>query len=453
MRDVNFLTDELTSAEREQARDRALQRVKEGIQAWLDKRRPALMLRPSEVGAMKGAERAIFLFKSLAVDIIVVCRENPRADTRLGVLALIAMHCDNEKGLCWLSIKKMAEALNRKPDNIRLAIKSLEEDGVVGVERTKDGMLSKYWIIGPRFVHELKPHPTWIMKAILNDVHDGVPPQTGGGGRVPPLPGGGPPAEQGQYITHLSTPSIQTKPDLSRGSVQEDFPTTSCRPSSTYPSSADQREAGYQDAPLKAAPLKDASRADLEKEEGASHGIQYAIDEHEHRSIDGRLNELPEYVHVSKDDRRTAVSQMSATYLVNAIKGCLTVWRTTDPALLDQMDTAFALLSMKVRLQRLGAKLPKGMPGDDELLAAFDRWKVFDASIHAIERRIADIDRAVKAPGDMVEQSKLREERRSLEAELHRLARHTRTGRALAKEEAEEAKQRKHDWRLARFQP
>jgi hypothetical protein len=189
MRD--YISNELDLEERKR-------RVGQCLRDWVDKRRPALEMTSYEIGAIKGSARAIALGKAVMVNSIIVCQQHPRADTRLGLLAVIGLLCDRDEGSKMISIGRFASLLRRNPNNIRVAIKSLEDDGVIGVTRSGGEDVSKYWIKVPRFIVELEPHPSWIVDAIsqpaVNGVQKGPPSQTRGGGR-PPLQSRGAPSQ------------------------------------------------------------------------------------------------------------------------------------------------------------------------------------------------------------------------------------------------------------------
>jgi hypothetical protein len=463
VRDVNFLMEELTQAERERARAERILRVKEGLLAWLDKRRPGLAMSRHEIGAINDSRRTIALFKATMVNAIVACRENPRADTRLGVLAVIACNCDNESGSCTLSIKRMAEVLHRKEDNIRAAIKSLEGDGLVGATRTSGGMLNRYWIVVPRSIAELNPHVTWIIDAIsprparsVNVVQDANTPADRGDRSTPPLAGGIPPAEEVQYFTTCFTPSIQIKSDQGPASTLDSVATTGNDPTNTSyraktsassPSSPSDLAETFDPSttPVQVAPAS-ASKLDTPWGRNAQdkHKWGEAPTQRYNITFDvaNRLNGLPEYVHEDRHGQRTPVSQMTAVHADNAIKPTLKAYRKAAPELLDRMDTAYALLSMKQRLQKLGADLPKGMPSDEELHAAVKRWLERQTAYEQVLQKLNAIE-AVYGRATPQEQARLKEDRATLVEQAAKLAPRGREQRAAEKAAEAEARRPK----------
>jgi len=80
VRDVNAFADD--PARRELDRAGRIRKLNADLQALLNKRRAALVLTRHEIGEIKGSARAIALGKAAMVNAIIVCRMNPRADTR-----------------------------------------------------------------------------------------------------------------------------------------------------------------------------------------------------------------------------------------------------------------------------------------------------------------------------------------------------------------------------------
>lgn len=122
-------------------------------------------LKREELAQLEGIQRHLALSKSLLPNIIRICRRNRRADTRLAVLTLITLLCDNNEGVCRLSVIRMAELLSRKEDNVRKAINNLEAHGELFVNRV-NGLPNSYWPRVPVEVSTMNPAMTWFVDAL-----------------------------------------------------------------------------------------------------------------------------------------------------------------------------------------------------------------------------------------------------------------------------------------------
>jgi tRNA-splicing ligase RtcB len=119
-----------------------------------------------QLGELEGIQRHLALSKSLVANSIRICRTHKRADAKLAVNVLITLLCDNNQGLCSLTIKRMAELLDRTEENIRLAIRTLEADGTMNVNKTVGGLPNTYWPSVPRAVALERHfgHAVWVTR-------------------------------------------------------------------------------------------------------------------------------------------------------------------------------------------------------------------------------------------------------------------------------------------------
>jgi hypothetical protein len=137
----------------------------EAITIFVGQQKLVKALEREELAQLEGIQRHLALSKSLMPNIIRICRRNQRADTRLAVLVLITMLCDNNDGVCRLGVGRMAQLLNRKEDNVRLAIKDLEANGELFVSRVP-GLPSCYWPMVPVEIATMNPAMTWFVDAL-----------------------------------------------------------------------------------------------------------------------------------------------------------------------------------------------------------------------------------------------------------------------------------------------
>jgi hypothetical protein len=141
-------------------------RLREIITRHVGHRRDVPVLAPKEIARIKGSARHLTLSKSLIPNIIALCRKNKRADTKSAVLVLITLLCDNDRGVCPLTMKRMAELLDRTERNIHHAVNELEAERKIGVNRTAGGLANTYWPIVPAIIAETRPHPVWFIDAL-----------------------------------------------------------------------------------------------------------------------------------------------------------------------------------------------------------------------------------------------------------------------------------------------
>jgi hypothetical protein len=105
------------------------------IMLWVGDRRLVAAMRAEELAQLEGLERVVALRNGLVATAISYVRGNPRADSTLAVLILIAFLCDNNNGLCRVGAKRMGEIFGRAERNIRDTMHRLEEMGLIGLVR------------------------------------------------------------------------------------------------------------------------------------------------------------------------------------------------------------------------------------------------------------------------------------------------------------------------------
>jgi hypothetical protein len=133
------------------------------IQRWAGEVRLQKAMECVEIAEISGLNRHIVLSKGLLPNIVHLCRRT-KADARPGLLAIIHLCADNDDGLCRLSVARMAQLLNRKDNNIRDALDSLEEGGEIGVCRSPSG--NSYWPRMPAELASMNPSVGWFVDAL-----------------------------------------------------------------------------------------------------------------------------------------------------------------------------------------------------------------------------------------------------------------------------------------------
>jgi hypothetical protein len=130
------------------------------IQLWVGYQHLDAALKAGELGQLSMVEKFVSLRNGL-----IVCRLNPRADTRLTVLILITFLADNNDGICHLSITATCQIFQRSREAIVNAIASLEEQSQIGVSRV-GGMPNCYWPLIPAALEKMSGNPVWFANAL-----------------------------------------------------------------------------------------------------------------------------------------------------------------------------------------------------------------------------------------------------------------------------------------------
>ena len=99
--------------------------INAAITLWVGNQRLDQALAAEELGRYSGMQKALLLRNGLLVGAIRHCRRNPRADTRMSVLAMITFLADNNDGICRLSVTRMCEIFARSRESIVTSIASL----------------------------------------------------------------------------------------------------------------------------------------------------------------------------------------------------------------------------------------------------------------------------------------------------------------------------------------
>ena len=160
---------------------------REAILRFVEDKRLEDVLGQGEIASLEKNVRIRVLMKGMLPNIVHLFQRSSRADTKLGVLVLIHFCADNADGLCRLSVKRFAQILNRKEENLRLAIKDLEEGGEIGVYHNATG--NSYWPIIDRVVRDTNPALGWFI-----DTFSDKPSPFGRPQKAPPQTGKGTPA-------------------------------------------------------------------------------------------------------------------------------------------------------------------------------------------------------------------------------------------------------------------
>lgn len=186
----------------------------QALNQWTASAKIARAIEADEYARLDSLARMLIIRNGLIANMVMLCRKNPRQDSRMAVLAFITFFADNDKFCCELTIKRIAEILSRKEDNIREAIRKLEEDGAIGIEWTKNGLPKSYWPrVSPRII-ESRASITWFADAFSAQARPRgrpkkTPPVDGGyfsvetpsPKKTPPVVGKNPPRRGGQYFT------------------------------------------------------------------------------------------------------------------------------------------------------------------------------------------------------------------------------------------------------------
>ena len=166
-------------------------RFREAISLWVGNIRLNEAMKREELAQLEGLQRHLALSKNLVPTAIRICRLYPRADTKTPLMVLISLLCDNNDGICRLTIKRMAQLFARTERSIRQTIDELEQAGLLFVNRV-DGFPSNYWPAVAPVLAEANAAVTWFVDALSDKpaargrpVTEGLPENPGTSGPEP----------------------------------------------------------------------------------------------------------------------------------------------------------------------------------------------------------------------------------------------------------------------------
>jgi hypothetical protein len=122
-------------------------------------------LSPEEIGALDGAGRLIFQRQAIVEGICRLMRQRPRADCTVAVYLILVTYSDNSSGRTTVGISRLARLISRHEDNIRKAIDTLIEVGLIGAE-APFGKPRQYWPISHRALANRMGSITWFLDAL-----------------------------------------------------------------------------------------------------------------------------------------------------------------------------------------------------------------------------------------------------------------------------------------------
>lgn len=135
----------------------------EAIHLWRQTRATAEVLSREELGAMDWKRRMDAQRKALILALVEYYRNHERADVAPGVLAIITILSDNDRGCATVSQPTLARMLGRSESSIRDAQKRLKDDGLITTGRGRFAGTSP---VIPRFVAEHYNHVAWMVGAL-----------------------------------------------------------------------------------------------------------------------------------------------------------------------------------------------------------------------------------------------------------------------------------------------
>lgn len=134
------------------------------ISTWVGRRRVEEAISRKQLGDLSGLDRLVTLRNATLDNMHQFYLSNPAADAAAGVLTMICLLSDNSDGCCTVSVTRIAQFLCRSDRAISLALKRLEEDGCIKVERRR-GASSLVWpVINPVYADHKDPM-TWVLDA------------------------------------------------------------------------------------------------------------------------------------------------------------------------------------------------------------------------------------------------------------------------------------------------
>jgi hypothetical protein len=137
--------------------------TEEAVRLWRATRATAEVLSREEVGAMDWKRRMDAQRKALILALVEYYRKHERADVAPGVLAIITILSDNDRGCATVSQPTLAKMLGRSESSIRDAQKRLKDDGLITTGRGRFAGTSP---VIPRFVAAHYNHVAWMVGAL-----------------------------------------------------------------------------------------------------------------------------------------------------------------------------------------------------------------------------------------------------------------------------------------------
>jgi hypothetical protein len=141
--------------------------IEEAVKLWRRSHDTAEVLSRENLAAMDWKRRMDAQRKALLLALSEYYHKHERADVAPGVLAIITILSDNEKGCATISQPSLALFLGRSESSIRDAQKRLKDDGLITMTR---GRFAGSSPVIPSFVADQYNHVTWLISAVNDDV-------------------------------------------------------------------------------------------------------------------------------------------------------------------------------------------------------------------------------------------------------------------------------------------
>ena len=80
------------------------------ITLWVGNQRLDAALKAAELGALSFLQKEVVMRNGLLISCIKHCRMNPRAEAKIPILIMIMFLADNNAGICYLGVMRMARS-------------------------------------------------------------------------------------------------------------------------------------------------------------------------------------------------------------------------------------------------------------------------------------------------------------------------------------------------------
>lgn len=144
----------------------------DAIQHWCQTRDVAETLSRQEIGAMKAFDRIDAQRKAIIIHLTQYYRDHKRADVAPGVLVIMTLLSDNDKGSCALSQRTLADLFGCHESTIRDAQSRLKDCGAIVMGR---GRYAENYPVIPRIVTREYNHLVWTIAALSSSKPSNVP--------------------------------------------------------------------------------------------------------------------------------------------------------------------------------------------------------------------------------------------------------------------------------------
>lgn len=137
---------------------------KAAIELWVKDHSTESSMTADEIGSLDSFDRVDALRKGSILQISAYYAENKRADVSIGIIALVGMMADNDRGVCTLSQRSLSKILHRERTNVSRAVTKLVDSGKL-LSMGKPGLDSILTLAIPKAL-ACRNHIVWLAEVL-----------------------------------------------------------------------------------------------------------------------------------------------------------------------------------------------------------------------------------------------------------------------------------------------